>query len=63
MIKQGYTDNTMTYEGTVYPRQTRNGNDMIQDVVTGQWKIAGDPSWPWEKDADILEMKSNDADI
>ena len=61
--KLSYTDNSVIHEGTVYPRKDINGKDMIQDIETGEWKIAGHPSFPWEKDADILEMKSNDADI
>jgi len=52
--KLSYTDDTVTYEGIVYPRKTINGKDMIRDVQTGRWKEAGSSSLPWEKDADIL---------
>ena len=51
--KLSYTDNSVTYEGDVYPRKNINGKDMIMDVHTGEWKIAGDSTWPWEKDANI----------
>ena len=52
--KLSYTDNSVTYEGSIYPRKTRSGKDMIQDIETGKWKEAGDHAWPWEKDADIV---------
>ncbi len=29
--KLGYTDNSILYNGTVFPRETRNGKDMIKD--------------------------------
>jgi len=57
--KLSYTDDSVTYEGTVYPRQTRDGRDMIQDIETGQWKEAGEHSWPWEEDANILTSNNN----
>ena len=60
--KLSYTDNSVTYEGHVYPRQTINGKDMIQDIETGEWKVAGDDTLPWEKDANIL-TGGDDADI
>ena len=52
--KLSYTDNNVTYEGSVYPRQTINGVDAIQDIETGEWKEAGDNTWPWERDANEL---------
>ena len=52
--KLSYTDYNITYEGTEYLRRTFDGKDMIKDAETGQWKEAGDPSWPWEKDANEI---------
>ena len=57
--KLSYTDDSITYEGNVYPRKTRYGKDMIQDIETGKWKEAGDHNWPWEKDADIITSNPN----
>ena len=47
--KLAYTDNDVTYNGEVFPRQTINGKDMI--LVHGEWKEAGDHDFPWEDDA------------
>ena len=47
--KLAYSDNSITYNGEVFPRETRNGRDMIK--VEGKWKEAGDHDFPWEKDA------------
>ena len=47
--KEGYTDNYVMYNGEKYPRETRNGKDMI--LVEGEWKEAGWEGFPWEKDA------------
>ena len=47
--KTGYTDDYVMYDGEKYPRETRNGKDMI--LVDGEWKEAGDDSFPWEHDA------------
>ena len=52
--KLSYTDDSVTYEGSIYPRQTIEGKDMIMDIETGQWKEAGDSAWPWEKDANSI---------
>ena len=52
--KQGYHDDYVTYEGREYPRKTIRGKDMIMDVDTGEWKEAGDQSWPWEIDAEMF---------
>ena len=47
--KLSYTDDSITYEGNVYPRKTRYGKDMIQ--VEGKWKEAGDGDFPWDNEA------------
>ena len=52
--KLSYTDNNVTYEGSIYPRQQIEGKDMIMDIETGEWKEAGDRSLPWEKDANSI---------
>jgi len=48
--KLAYDDDHIKYNGTTYPRETRNGKDMIQ--VDGKWTEAGG-DFPWEKDAAI----------
>ena len=47
--KLSYDDDSITYNGEVFPRETRNGKDMIK--VDGKWKEAGDTGFPWEDDA------------
>jgi hypothetical protein len=47
--KLAYDDDSVTYNGTVYPRKTINGKDMI--IVDGVAKEAGDTGFPWEEDA------------
>ena len=47
--KTEYTDDYVMYNGEKFPRETRNGKDMI--LVWGKWKEAGDPGFPWENDA------------
>ena len=47
--KLAYSDNSVTYNGEVFPRKTINGKDMIK--VDGVLKEAGDTSFPWEDDA------------
>ena len=47
--KLAYDDNSVTYNGKVFPRETINGKDMIK--VDGDWKQAGDHGFPWEEDA------------
>ena len=47
--KLAYTDDSITYNGEVFPRETRKGKDMIQ--VDGKWKEAGHTGFPWEDDA------------
>ena len=46
--KLSYSDDAVYYDGVTYPRENRNGKDMIK--VDGQWKEAGD-DFPWENDA------------
>jgi len=47
--KLAYDDDSITYNGEVFPRETINGKDMIK--VEGKWKEAGDTGFPWENDA------------
>ena len=47
--KLAYTDDSITYNGEVFPRETRKGKDMIK--VDGKWKEAGHTGFPWEDDA------------
>jgi len=47
--KLAYNDDSVTYNGEVFPRETINGRDMIK--VDGIWKQAGDTGFPWEDDA------------
>ena len=48
--KLSYGDDHVYYDGITYPRETRNGKDMIK--VDGKWKEAGD-DFPWERTANI----------
>jgi hypothetical protein len=47
--KLAYTDDSITYNGEVFPRENIKGKDMIQ--VDGKWKEAGHTGFPWEDDA------------
>ena len=47
--KLAYADDSITYNGEVFPRETRQGKDMIK--VDGKWKEAGHTGFPWEDDA------------
>ena len=47
--KLAYDDNSITYNGEVFPRMDINGVDSI--LVDGKWKEAGDTGFPWENDA------------
>ena len=47
--KLAYTDDSVTYNGEVYPRKTINGKDMI--IIDGVAKEAGSENFPWEKEA------------
>ena len=49
--KLAYNDDSVYYDGVTYPRETRNGKDMIK--VDGKWKEAGTHDFPWEKKAKI----------
>ena len=48
--KEGYTDDYVLYNGDKFPRETRNGKDMI--LIDGQWREAGWEGFPWEINAD-----------
>ena len=48
--KLEYADDYIKYNGETFPRETRNGKDMIK--FEGKWKEAGD-NFPWEKEANI----------
>jgi len=47
--KLAYDDNSITYNGEVFPRETINGKDMI--LVYGKWREAGYEGFPWEEEA------------
>ena len=47
--KTEYTDDYVKHDGSTYPRETRNGKDMI--FIEGEWREAGDDDFPWEHDA------------
>jgi len=47
--KLEYGDNHIKYNGRTFPRETRNGKDMI--LIEGEWMEAGDSGFPWEDDA------------
>ena len=47
--KLEYADDYIKWNGETFPRETRNGKDMI--LVYGEWKEAGDEGFPWEVDA------------
>ncbi len=55
--KLSYNDDSITYNGEVFPRMDINGVDSI--LIDGQWKEAGDTGFPWEDDAN----NGNDGDI
>ena len=48
--KEGYTDDYVMYNGDKFPRETKDGKDMI--LVEGEWKEVGDEDLPWEIKAD-----------
>ena len=48
--KLAYGDDFVKHNGTTYPRETRNGKDMIK--IDGKWTEAGG-DFPWEKEANI----------
>ena len=47
--KLAYADDSITYNGEVFPRETKKGKDMI--LIDGKWKEAGHTGFPWEDDA------------
>ena len=47
--KTEYADDYIKYNGETFPRETKDGKDMI--LVYGEWKEAGDEGFPWEVDA------------
>ena len=47
--KLAYDDNSITYNGEVFPRKTINGKDMI--LAYGKWREAGFEGFPWEEEA------------
>jgi len=49
--KLSYGDSFVKFNGITYPRETRNGKDMIK--VDGKWKEAGD-DFPWENEANMV---------
>ena len=50
--KLAYADDYVKYNGVTYPREDRNGKDMIK--IDGKWKEAGD-KFPWENDANNIK--------
>ena len=48
--KLAYGDDFVKHNGVTYPRETRNGKDMIK--IDGKWTEAGG-DFPWEKEANI----------
>ena len=48
--KLAYGDDFVKHNGVTYPRETRNGKDMIK--INGKWTEAGG-DFPWEKEANI----------
>ena len=48
--KLAYGDDFVKHNGVTYPRETRNGKDMIK--INGKWTEAGG-DFPWEKEASI----------
>ena len=47
--KLEYGDYHVKYNGETFPRETRNGKDMI--MIDGKWREAGYEGFPWEKEA------------
>mgnify|MGYP003646261752 FL=1 len=47
--KLAYDDNSVIYNGEIFPRNDINGKDMIE--VDGKWKEAGSEGFPWEREA------------
>tara|TARA_R100000742_G_C4256034_1_gene73936 strand:+ start:569 stop:985 length:417 start_codon:yes stop_codon:yes gene_type:complete len=49
--KLSYADDHIMFNGHKYPRETRNGKDMI--FVDGKWTEAGTHEFPWEREAEL----------
>ena len=47
--KLEYGDDYVKWNGETFPRETRDGKDMIK--IDGKWKEAGDEGFPWEYEA------------
>lgn len=47
--KAAYGDDWVRWNNTTYPRETRDGKDMVK--VDGEWIEVGDESLAWEKSA------------
>jgi len=47
--KLEYTDNYIKWNGDTFERKNIDGKDMIN--VEGEWKEAGNDSFPWENEA------------
>ena len=47
--KLEYTDDYVKWNGEEFPRETRNGKDMIK--IDNKWKEAGHEGFPWENEA------------
>ena len=47
--KLEYGDDYVKWNGETFPRETRDGKDMIK--IDGKWKEAGDEDFPWEYEA------------
>jgi hypothetical protein len=47
--KLEYADDYVKWNGEEFPRETRNGKDMIK--IDGKWKEAGHEGFPWENEA------------
>ena len=47
--KLEYTDDYVKWNGEEFPRETRNGKDMIK--IDNIWKEAGHEGFPWENEA------------
>ena len=47
--KLEYADDYIKWNGETFPRETRNGKDMI--FIEDEWKEAGHEGFPWENEA------------
>ena len=58
--KLAYTDDYIQYNGEYFQRKDIDGVDSI--LVDGEWKAAGDHSFPWENDANNGNKRNPIAD-